>query len=146
PDLLNSIAVAGLLLLVWQPGQLFHAGFQLSFAVVISIALFLPHLEKLQQRVLFHDPLLPPELRPRWQQWLDAPFRYATSSAVISLAACCGSLPLIMLYFHLLTPVTVFTNLLVVPLGAAALSGCLGSLLTGGWWPGGGELFNHAAW
>lgn len=146
PDLLNSIAVAGLLLLVWQPGQLFQAGFQLSFAVVISIALFLPHLEMLQQRVLFHDPLLPPELRPRWQQWLDAPFRFATSSAVISLAACCGSLPLIMLYFHLLTPVTVFTNLLVVPLGAAALSGCLGSLLTGAWWPAGGELFNHAAW
>ncbi|HAV62524.1 MAG TPA: hypothetical protein DCY13_09190, partial [Verrucomicrobiales bacterium] len=33
-DLLNSLAAAALIILAWDPRQLFHAGFQLSFVVV----------------------------------------------------------------------------------------------------------------
>ncbi|MCX7827220.1 MAG: ComEC family competence protein, partial [Verrucomicrobiae bacterium] len=41
-DLLNSIAAAAIAVLVWRPMQLFDAGFQLSFMVVICLALFVP--------------------------------------------------------------------------------------------------------
>ena len=53
-----------MLILLWEPQQLFMTGFQLSFSVVFSIAMFaLPLQERIQNR-LQPDPLLPPELWP----------------------------------------------------------------------------------
>src|SRR5262249_9984449 len=54
-DLINSLAAAALVILVWDPQQLFQAGFQLSFFVVLSIALFVPPLEQFIQRWLQPD-------------------------------------------------------------------------------------------
>src|SRR5437773_32424 len=145
-DLLNSLAAAGFIILLWDPQQLFQAGFQLSFFVVLSIALLLPPIEKILKHLFQTDPLLPPELRPRWRRWLDGPIHLVTASFATSLAACLGSLPLIAYYFHLITPVSLFANLVIVPLSSLALMSNLGSLLCGGWWPGLGELFNHSGW
>ncbi|HKS38851.1 MAG TPA: ComEC/Rec2 family competence protein, partial [Verrucomicrobiae bacterium] len=115
-DLLNSLAGAALIILIWDPQQLFQAGFQLSFFVVLSIALLLPPIENVRQRLLQSDPLLPPELRPRWQRCLDAPLRFVTTSFATSLAAWLGSLPLVAYYFHLLTPVSLVANVIIVPI------------------------------
>jgi ComEC/Rec2-related protein len=145
-DLLNSLAAAALIILLWEPQQLFQASFQLSFFVVLSIALFLPPLEKIRSRLLQPDPLLPPELIPRWQRWLGAPLRLLTTSFVTSLAAWLGSLPLTAYYFHLFSPVTLLANLLIVPASSAALACNLGSLAFGSWLPSITELFNHSAW
>jgi competence protein ComEC len=145
-NLLNSLAASGFIILMWQPQQLFQASFQLSFFVVLSIALLLPPLEKLRLRLLQTDPFLPDELRPRWQRWLDLPVRFVTTSFATSLAAWLGSMPLIALYFHLATPGSLFANLLVVPLSSLALMCNLGSLVCGNWLPWGTELFNHSAW
>ena len=145
-DLLNSLAAAALLILIWDPQQLFQAGFQLSFCVVASIGLFLPRIEQWRRRLLRTDPLLPVELRPRWQRWLDAPVRWVTVSVAVSLAAWLGSLPLIMAYFHLLTPVSLAANIVVVHLGSLALAAALGSVLCFPIVPFLAELFNHAAW
>jgi ComEC/Rec2-related protein len=144
-DLLNSLAAAGFIILLWDPQQLFQASFQLSFFVVLSIALLLPPIEKLRQQLLQTDPLLPPELRPRWRRWLDGPIHIVTTSFATSLAAWLGSLPLIAYYFHLFTPVSLLANLVVVPLSSLALACNLGSLLSA-WWPWLSELFNHSGW
>lgn len=145
-DLLNSLAAAAWLILLWDPQQLFQAGFQLSFAVVASIGLLLPPIEQWRQRLLRTDPLLPPELRPVWQRRLDAPVRFVTISFAVSLAAWLGSLPLIMTYFHLLTPVGLLANIVVVQFGSLALAAAVGSLLCWPFAPLLTELFNHAAW
>ncbi|MBI2946492.1 MAG: ComEC/Rec2 family competence protein [Verrucomicrobia bacterium] len=145
-DLVNSLAAAGLIILVWDPSQLFQAGFQLSFFVVLSIGLLLPSLEKVRQWLLQTDPFLPAELRPTWQRWLDGPLHYLTTSAATSLAAWLGSLPLIAYYFFLVTPVSLLANLLIVPLSGLTLMCTLGSLMCGDWLPGLTELFNHSAW
>jgi ComEC/Rec2-related protein len=145
-DLLNSLAAAALLILLWEPQQLFQASFQLSFFVVLSIALFLPPLEKIRDRLLQIDPLLPAELIPRWQRALRAAARVLLTSFVTSLAAWLGSLPLTAYYFHLFSPVTLLANLLIVPLAAFALMSNLGSLICGGWLPWFTELFNHSGW
>lgn len=144
--LLNSLLGAGFILLLWEPRQLFHAGFQLSFFVVLSIAVLLPPLEKYRREKLEPDPFLPSELRPCWKQWLDAPLRYVTTAAVTSLAAWLGSLPLIAHYFHLVTPVNLLANLLIVPLSGLALMASLGSLCCGAWSLWLTELFNHSGW
>ena len=144
--LLNSLTVSGFCILLWQPEQLFQAGFQLSFFVVLSIALLLPSFEELRLRLLKTDPFLPEDLRPHWRRCLDRPVRFLTTSFATSLAAWLGSLPLIAYYFHLLTPVSLLANLVVVPLSSLGLMCHLGSLVCGGWLPWGTELFNHSGW
>lgn len=145
-NLLNSLAASGCIILLWQPTQLFQASFQLSFFVVLAIALLLPPFENLRQRLLQADPLLPDELRPRWQRWLDWPVRFITTSFATSLAAWLGSLPLIAYYFHLVTPASLLANLVVVPLSGLALMANLGALVTGDWLPWLTDLFNHSGW
>ncbi len=92
-DLLNSLVVSATVILVWEPRQLFQASFQLSFFVVLSMALLLPPFERLRDRLLQSDPLLPAELLPRWRRWLEPPVRWLTLNFAISLAAWLGSLP-----------------------------------------------------
>lgn len=145
-DLLNSLAAAALIILLWDPLQLFQAGFQLSFLVVLGIALIAPPIRCRLERWRWGDPLLPDELRPRWQRWLrDAQTALAAALAT-SLAAWLASAPLMATYFNLVSPVGVLANLVIVPVSGLALASCLGSLLTGALWPWLGELFNHAAW
>jgi len=145
-DLLNSLAVAAFVILLWDPQQLFQASFQLSFFVVLSIALFMPPLEKLRDRLLAVDPLLAPEVMTRWQRFWRWSARCLTASLVTSLAAWLGSLPLSAYYFHLFSPVTLLANLIVVPLSSLTLACNLGSLICGDWLPWITELFNHAGW
>lgn len=145
-DLLNSLATAAFIILVWDPQQLFQASFQLSFFVVLSIALLMPPLEKIRDRLLAHDPLLPRELLPRWKRWLNTPLRWLGTALATSVAAWLGALPLTAYYFHLFSPVTLLANLVIVPLSSAALACNLGSLICGDWLPWGTELFNHSGW
>lgn len=145
-NLLNSLAASGFVILLWQPTQLFQASFQLSFFVVLAIALLLPPFENFRQRLFQPDPFLPDELRPRWQRWLDGPVRFVTTSFATSLAAWLGSLPLIAHYFHLVTPASLLANLVVVPLSGLALMANLGALITGDALPWLTDVFNHAGW
>jgi ComEC/Rec2-related protein len=145
-DLVNSLAAAALVILVWDPRQLFQAGFQLSFSVVLSLALLLPLLEPWRQRLLAPDPFLPDSGRPRWRRWIDAPMRWLSLGAAVSVVAWVGSVPLIAHYFHLFTPVSLLANLVVVPLSSLELMCNLGSLLCEKWLPCVAELFNHAGW
>src|SRR5204863_3959464 len=145
-DLLNSLAAAALVILLWDPQQLFQASFQLSFFVVLSIALFMPPLEKLRDRFLATDPLLAPVVMTKLQQTWRSVLRVLTTSLVTSLAAWLGSLPLTAYYFHLFSPVTLLANLVIVPMSSLALMSNLGSLICGGWLPWATELFNHSGW
>lgn len=146
PNLLNSLFTSALIILGWQPQQLFQASFQLSFLVVLSIALLLPPVEKWCQHWFDPDPLLPRELRPAWRRSLDLPARWLVTSVATSVAAWLGSLPLTAYYFHLLTPGSLAANLLVVPISSLALASSVASLLTYGWAPWLGEHFNNAGW
>lgn len=95
---------------------------------------------------IFPDPLLPRQIRPRWQKILGAGVRRVFNSIVTSLAAWLGSIPVIAYYFHLLTPISLLANLVVVPLSSVALACNLASMTAGSLVPFVGELFNHAAW
>ena len=142
-DLVNSLAAAAVLILLWEPQQLFMTGFQLSFSVVFSIAMFaLPLQERIQNR-LQPDPLLPPELWPWSSRFV---VRIATPLLAVSAAAWLGSLPLATSTFNLFTPVTLFVNAFIVPLAGLALASSLGCLIFAGWLPLASELFAHSAW
>ncbi len=102
----NALALAALVLLVLNPLSLFEAGFQLSFAIVITIALLLPLLRPLQKSVEEELPSPKP---------LRAVGRFVLNLFLIALAAQIGSLPLVAYYFHEVSLVGVFANLLIVP-------------------------------
>ncbi len=147
-DLINSLCAAALIILIWQPGQLFQPGFQLSFLVVACIAAIVPPVNDwLDCKLFCRRPVrFPDTLQPRWPALLLVPAKYMVEVFSLSVAAWIGSLPLAAYYFHLFTPVSIPANCVVVPATALALSSGMASLLTGGWWPGLAALFNNASW
>lgn len=145
-NLLNSLAAAALVILVWDPQQLFGASFQLSFFVVLSLALVMPVMERLRDHLLATDPLLPSQLVPRWRRVLGTALRPILTLAGTSVAAWAGALPLSAYYFHLINPVTLLANMVVVPVSGLALAASLGSLGSGDWCPILTAPFNHSAW
>ena len=144
--LINSLAAAAFIILLWDPRQLFEASFQLSFLVVFVIGLLMPLLNGMIDRLLRHDPLLPDELLSRRRRALVAALRPLLRCFALSLAAWIGSIPLSALYFHLFSPVSPLANVIAVPLGTLALTSNLGSLVCGTWFPWATGLFNHSAW
>ena len=145
-DTVNSLAAAAFIILLWEPRQLFEASFQLSFFVVLVIALMLPPLNKIFDRLWQSDPLLPVELLPRWRRALIATLRWLSRYCALSFAAWVGSIPLSAKYFHLFSPVSTPANIVAVPLGTLALMSNLGALVCGTWFPWATGLFNHSAW
>ena len=145
-DLLNSLAAAAFLILLWEPRQLFEASFQLSFFVMLTIGLLLPALNDLTDRLLKYDPFLPAELVPAWRRALTQILRILARYFSLSLAAWIGSVPLSALYFNLFSPISPLANLIAVPLGTFALMANLGALICGAWFPWATALFNNAAW
>jgi ComEC/Rec2-related protein len=145
-DLLNSLAAAAFVILLWEPRQLFEASFQLSFCVMLVIGLLLPQMNKISDGLLRHDPLLPDDLVPKWRRALVSISRMLARYFSLSIAAWLGSIPLSALYFHLFSPISPVANLIAVPLGTLALMSNLGALICGAWFPFATELFNHSAW
>ncbi len=148
PDLINSIAVSALILLIWDPRQLFQSGFQLSFTVVISIALFYQSGRRIWQDLNKTDPYLPdPQKKNRLEvSFSNSTMRYLFLNFWVSLSAWLGSLPLVAVYFHVIAVVGVFVNMLVIPLATFCLMACLGSWISALIVPFLTETFNHSAW
>ena len=101
---LNTVAAAAFLLLAVRPLDLFSVSFQLSFAAVVALLLFVP---------AFSMMLPVGWIRP-------APLRktakYVVDIIAVSLAAQIGTLPLTLYYFGQCSNYFLLTNLLVIPL------------------------------
>jgi competence protein ComEC len=103
PQVLNSLGFAALVILTLSSSQLFTPGFQLSFAAVMSIAFF-------HQRILAMVNRSYPNL-------VERPLLSSTVSlSVLTIAATLGTIPLTAYYFNRISLVSVFANLLIVPL------------------------------
>lgn len=145
-QLINSLAASAILVLLWDPQQLFQGGFQLSFLVVFSLATLGPRLQSLVESVVLPQTLLPESHRTFWSRSQDWLLRSLVQSVSVAAAAWLGSLPLVMHLFHMFNPISLLANLIVVPLSSIALASAVGSLVCGDWWPALGALFNHGSW
>src|SRR6266851_4127691 len=97
-QLMNALALAALVLLVWRPGDLWDPGFQLSFAATAGI--------------IYLTPSITSWLAARdWPAWL------ATAVAV-SVGAQAAVTPVMLIHFNQLSLVGIAANLIVVPLAA----------------------------
>src|SRR5262249_11125289 len=99
-DVINSLFAVVLIILAWDPQQLFQAGFQPSFVVVLCIILILPPLHKYLEQLLAPDPLLPKKLHRRWPPIIRVPVWFVADVLVTSFAVWVGSILLVAYYFN----------------------------------------------
>ncbi len=116
-DVYNVLGISAVIIFLIEPKQLFDVGFQLSFSAVFSIVYFYPKLNALITKI--PEPL--EELKI--MQWLWQLF-------AVSLAAQIGTIPFTAFYFGKISVVSLFANLVVVPLvGVIVTIGLSGALL-----------------
>ena len=116
-DSLNSLCLAGFVLLLINPMNFLDIGFQLSFTSVFAIILLYPVI---------------------WECWQNLPlngnhkiWRFIFQALSGSLAAWLGVAGLIAYYFDIVTPVTVFANILIIPMISMIVALGLGLLAVG---------------
>ncbi len=143
---LNSLAAAAFLLLAFNTQELFSTGFQLSFAVVGTIILVADPLARLFGRWTAPDPFLPRSLLKGSRRLVHLGSLWIGRASSVSLAAWIGSLVLILWYLNLITPVSLFANLVVVPIAFVILAVALLSLVCAPLLPWASIVFNNANW
>ncbi|MGD8717430.1 MAG: DNA internalization-related competence protein ComEC/Rec2 [Candidatus Zixiibacteriota bacterium] len=123
-DLFNVLAAAALIILIYNPLLVADASFLLSFAATFAIAgLYRPFVGLLRR--------VPGLLR---------------ESLAATAAAQLGVLPLQIYFFHHFTPVSLVSNLAMVPLAGCAVALSLATIVTGLVWPALGDILGGAAW
>jgi competence protein ComEC len=124
PDLLNSLSLAAVLILLWNPKELFDPSFQLSFASVAGIIIFTPRLEAILG-----------VYRVRADLFFGKFYSYCLKGVSVSAAAWLASWPIVAAYFNIVSVISAAANLVVVPLLfiliAASLAFLAANLLPG---------------
>ncbi len=145
-EMINSLAAAAFLLLLWQTNILFSMGWQFSFCVVFAILLLATPCQKILDRLYRLDPFLPKRLISPSLRWREYCWKHITQLIAVSLAAWMGALVPCIFYFHLISCSSLVANVVAVPLAfcilsLAAISGVVGSLF-----PWVASVFNNCNW
>ncbi len=114
---LNALGVAALVLLLFDPMQVFDVGFGLSFAAVAGLVVL--------------TPVLTQAVPARWRE--RRAVRAFTSAVMTTLGATLATLPLLLYSFGRLPIGGLALNLIAIPLTNAAFSAGLLTALFGGW-------------
>ena len=130
----NSLALAALFVLVCRPAELFSTGAQLSFLAVTALVFARRWLQRPPPPV---DPLdrLIEKTRPGWERLARRAAWRSWQAVLVSTIVWCAALPLVASRFHIVAPVALLANPLLLPPVALALVSGLGVLLFGSWLP-----------
>lgn len=101
-DSLNSLSIAGIIILLFKPSELFNVGFQLSFLCVYSIITIAPYLTKFLNK-------------------LKMP-KSVSSSVAITFSTTIALLPLMAINFNQLSILSVVSNMLILPVFSISYS------------------------
>ena len=143
---LNSLAAAATLILCWETNELFSVGFQLSFSVVAAIILLADPTFRFLRSLFAPDPFLPRSLFNARRRFFHHVLLWGARACSVSFAAWIGSLPLMLWYYHLVTPISLLANLVVVPIAFFVLAGALISMLAASFSSWLSIVFNNANW
>jgi len=117
----NVLALAALMVLMLNPTDLFSLGAQLSFLAVAAITfgkdwIFASDTDPLDQVVL--------ATRSRWQKWWAGLRRGFRAAFVVSGLVWLISIPLVAYQFHILSPIGLIVNpVVILPISLALYSG-----------------------
>ncbi len=132
PRLLNSLGAAGLLLLLFDSQQTFMPGFQLSFAVLLAIAILARPLQERLFAPLAIDSFLPRSLVSARRRFTDSCVRWVCAALAISVVSWIGSAPLLVWHFDGISLIGILSNLFMIPLAIAIVTLAAISVLTFG--------------
>lgn len=105
-NIYNSLALSAIIILVINPADLFNAGFQLSFAAVLSMAYFYN---------FFKERISVFNIKPVW-------IKKATLFILVSVSAQIGTIPLILIYFGKLSLISIIANIIAIPLAGVIVA------------------------
>lgn len=105
---LEPLAAAALVVLVWRPGDLFEAGFQLSYGVVLAMMLFTPGM------VAWLTPRLVDEIDPYTPGLVVA--KGVLGYVAVSVVAFVAAMPVVAYHFQVVSPWAVVLSVLAWPL------------------------------
>lgn len=134
----NLLAFAALATLAHNPSDLFDIGGQLSFLAIAAIFWGVKPsrgLARLGLQVVTRrdpdDPLdaLERRLEPRWRKAGRWVWGYLRDSVIVSLVVWLAALPLVALRFHVVSPIGILLNIVLIPATTVAL--LAGGLLLG---------------
>jgi competence protein ComEC len=103
----NSLFTATFLLLVFQPQQLFNLSFQFSVTAVLSILVFYKLMKPFEELLISKIPS---------KKFIKIPVQKTAQLFLVSIAAQLGTLPLMAFYFRQIPVISIFLNLVVIPL------------------------------
>ena len=112
PLFLNALCIAGCVILLSDPRQLFSLSFQLSFLSVFSIFCLFPILDP---RALLDRIVSPTTLPGRWG-------RGAAVAGAVSVCAWVGTAPLMACAFGNISWIGIAANMVIVPLSAVVMA------------------------
>ena len=143
---LNSLAAAATLILCWNTNELFSVGFQLSFSVVAAIVLLAEPAYRFLRRRFEADPFLPRSLFGARRRIIGHSISWLARASSVSFAAWIGSLPLMVWYYYLVTPISLLANLVVVPIAFFVLADGLMSMVAAPLSTWLSVVFNNTNW
>jgi len=142
----SALVTSAVLVLVFDPMQLFSASFQMSYGIVAALLVMgLPLGESWEGRWMPFR-ALPPTSWNWVHRWILAGLRGTLGALAIGVSTALVSTVTGVLYFQLFTPGALLANLALIPVASLALLAGFASLLVG--LPGAMQLsvvFNHAA-
>ena len=101
-NIYNSLSLSAFCILLIDPFSLFDAGFQFSYAAVLSIVLFAEYIH-------------------RWLYFQNKSLNFIWNICAVTISAQILTLPLVIYHFHRIPTLFVVTNILAVPLAAIIL-------------------------
>lgn len=116
----NSLALAALVLLLWNPAQLFEVGPQLSFLAVVAIVALMRLKTETAAKPQEEEQYEPQDLRSerfeQFRRWAHAPLNKIGDALLITAGIWLIVAPLIAARFHMVSPVGLVVNVLLMPL------------------------------
>ncbi|MGC3988414.1 MAG: ComEC/Rec2 family competence protein [Chthoniobacteraceae bacterium] len=143
---INQLAAAAVLILLWDSNQLFLAGFQLSFGVVLALMILVTPLQNRWKRLVAPDPFIPRKLLSLGRRFTHWVAEGVVSFLAVTCASWLGSSPFGWWYFHMVSPVGVAANLVAVPLAFFVMALGALAIATALFSNGLAIIFNNANW
>jgi competence protein ComEC len=115
-DIYTALSLAGIIILLINPMQIFGAGFILSFSCIFSLVYLTPKLEALFTHRLKES------ASPVAGRYVSKISQYIKKLLFASTAVFIGVWPITAIYFKIISPVSIVANIFVVPLLGVILS------------------------
>lgn len=142
PSLINSLGASAIIVLLWDGHQLYTPGFQLSYGVLLALALATTFWIRVLKPMAEIDPFMPRLLLTPWQERILGWKKWLRNSLAVSIAAWMGSAPLIWIHFGVITPIAMIAGIPLMLMVFIILALAMLSIAAGALWQPAGNTVN----